>query len=59
VAELMCEWILRRGLSASDVVLVHGDSKEALALFGAPDSVRLVRTAMFNAAISWKPIQPD
>lgn len=57
VAETMREWVLRRGLSATDVVVVHGDSKETLALFGAPRSVRLVREAMFNAAIRWAPLE--
>ena len=59
LAEAMREWVHRRGLSATDVVIVHGDSKDSLALFGDPHSVRLVREAMFNAAIRWAPLQLD
>jgi hypothetical protein len=56
LAESMREWVHRRGLSASDIVVVQGGGKETLALFGDPHSVRLVREAMFNAAIRWMPL---
>ena len=56
LAESMREWVHRRGLSAADVVVVQGRGKETLALFGTPHSVRLVREAMFNAAIRWTPL---
>ena len=42
-----------------DVVVVQGRGKETLALFGTPHSVRLVREAMFNAAIRWTPLDLD
>ena len=38
-----------------DVVVVQGRGKETLAL-GTTHSVRLVREAMFNAAIRWTPL---
>ena len=59
LAARMRERIAARGEVATDVVVVQGDSRETLALFGEPYSVRRVRTAMFNAAISWKPIELD
>ena len=48
-----------RGDFSADVVVVQGDSKETLALFGIPYSVARVRAAMFNAAIRWMPIELD
>jgi hypothetical protein len=47
----------RYGDQAADVVLVQGGSKETLRLFGEPHSVTRVRAAMFNAAVSWTPIE--
>jgi hypothetical protein len=38
------------------IVVVQGDSKETLRLFGDSHDVARVRAAMFNAAISWNPI---
>ena len=35
-------------------VVVQGDSKETLRLFGEPFAVTRVRTAMFNAALRWR-----
>jgi hypothetical protein len=59
IAERMREKIQSRGDFAADVVVVEGDSKETLRLYGIPYSVARVRTAMFNAAISWRPIELD
>ena len=59
IAERMREKIQSRGDFAADVVVVAGDSKETLRLYGIPYSVGRVRTAMFNAAISWQPIELD
>jgi hypothetical protein len=49
----------RQGDQAADVVVVLGDSKNTLRLFGAADCVTRVRAAMFNAAMSWTPIELD
>ena len=49
----------RHGDQAADVVIVLGDSKNTLRLFGPPDCVTRVRAAMFNATMSWKPIELD
>ncbi len=57
IAERMREKLHLRGEIAADVVVVQGDSKETLRLYGTPYSVGRVRAAMFNAAISWRPIE--
>ena len=59
IAELMREKIQSRGEFAADVVVVEGEGKETLRLYGAPYAVARVRAAMFNAAISWRPIELD
>jgi hypothetical protein len=59
IAERMRERLQSRGASAADVVVVQGDSRETLRLFGNPYSVERVRTALFNAALSWTPIELD
>jgi translation initiation factor 1 (eIF-1/SUI1) len=48
-----------RGEVTAEVVLVQGDSKETLRLFGQPYSISRVRAAMFNAEISWSPVSLD
>jgi hypothetical protein len=40
-------------------VIVQGDSKETLRLFGETHAVGRVRAALFNAAVSWSPLQLD
>jgi hypothetical protein len=57
IAEAMREKIAARGEYAADVVVVQGEGKETLRLYGAPHAVARVRAAMFNAAISWQPIE--
>jgi hypothetical protein len=59
LAARMRERIEARGEVSPEVVVVQGDRKETLALFGAPYAVNLVRAAMFNAAIRWMPIDLD
>jgi hypothetical protein len=54
LAERMRERALARGEQDAAVVVVQGDSKETLQLFGEPYAVARVRTAMFNAAIGWR-----
>jgi hypothetical protein len=49
----MSEHLAHRGEPFAEVVVVQGDSKETLRLFGMPYSVNRVRAAMFNAAIRW------
>ncbi len=56
VATSMRERLAHRGEPSADVVVVQGDTKETLRLFGAPYSVNRVRAAMFSAAIRWTPI---
>jgi hypothetical protein len=55
----MRDKIESRGEFVADVVVVQGNTKETLRLFGMPHSVNRVRAAMFNAAIRWTTIQLD
>jgi len=59
IAERMRERLQSRGEIAADVVVVQGASKETLRLFGAPYAVARVRAALFNAAVSFTPIDLD
>ena len=52
----MRERLEQRGELSAEVVVVQGRAKETLRLFGAPYSVERVRNAMFNAAITWMPL---
>ena len=47
----------RHGEPDAAVVVVQGEAKETLRLFGNSYSVTRVRAAMFNAAISWSAIE--
>ena len=42
-----------------NVVIVQGDSKETLRLFGESHAVTRVRAALFHAAVRWSPLQLD
>lgn len=55
VAAMRERALLRHGEQFADVVVVHGNSKETLRLFGEPHAVSVVRGAMFHAAIRWRP----
>src|SRR5262249_29466253 len=59
LAERMRERLALRGETLADVVVIQGDSKETLRLFGEGYSVGRVRAALFNAALSWSPLQLD
>ena len=59
IADRMRKHLQARGDFAADVVVVEGEGKETLRLYGIPYSVSRVRAAMFNAAISWSPIEMD
>ena len=59
IAERLRERLQNRGELTADVVVVQGSSKETLRLVGIPYSVSRVRAAMFNAALSWSPIELD
>jgi hypothetical protein len=58
IATRMRERLDARGEVSAEVVVVQGSAQETLRLFGSPYSVSLVRAAMFNAAISWRPLEP-
>ena len=59
IAELMRDKLAARGELTAEVVTMQGTSRETLRLSGSPYSVSLVRTALFNAAVSWTPIDLD
>jgi hypothetical protein len=56
IAERMRDKLAARGELMAEVVTIQGASRETLHLSGTPYSVSRVRAALFNAAISWAPI---
>ena len=48
--------LAKHGVQYADLVVVQGSSKETLCLFGDSYSTSRVRAAMFNAALSWHPL---
>ena len=57
IVERMRERMLSRfGDQSAHVVVIVGNTKETLRLFGEPYAVSRVRTAMFHAAFSFSPI---
>src|SRR5215467_10324089 len=55
VAARMRERLAKRGEVPTDIVVLQGEGK-TLRLYGVSYSVTRVRAAMFNAAISWTPV---
>ena len=53
----MRDKLAARGELMAEVVTMQGTSRETLRLSGSPYSVSLVRTALFNAAVSWSSYQ--
>jgi hypothetical protein len=51
--------LMKHGEPEAAVVVVQGESKETLRLFGEPYAVARVRAAMFNAAIGWRDFALD
>ncbi len=46
--------LAHHGEAEATVVVVQGDSKKGLHLFGKPYAVARGRAAMFHAAVSWR-----
>lgn len=60
IAERMRERLLaKQGGEIPAVVVIQGYTQETLRLLGEPYAVNRVRTAMFNAAVSWRPFTLD
>jgi hypothetical protein len=59
IAARMRDRLQSRGELTAEVVVLQGHSKETFRLFGSPYAVARVRTAVFNAAVSWAPIDLD
>jgi hypothetical protein len=58
VAEQMRIHITSRyGEQTPNIVVVQGDSKETLRLFGESHAVTRVRAALFHAMVGWSPLQ--
>ena len=51
--------LAKHGDQTPNVVVVQGDTKETLRLFGENHAVAVVRAALFNAAIAWSPLELD
>jgi hypothetical protein len=49
----------KTGEQYAAVVMVQGNTKETLRLFGEPYAVTRVRAAMFNAALRWRDFALD
>ncbi|MEJ0079042.1 MAG: hypothetical protein WDO17_27140 [Alphaproteobacteria bacterium] len=58
IAARMRERLDSRGEIGAEVVVVQGNSKATLRLVGDPYSVSVVRAAMFNASLGWRPLEP-
>ena len=57
VAERMRKKLAARGEHAADVVVTQGTTKETFRIYGNSFSVTKVRAALFNAAVSWSPLE--
>jgi 3'-phosphoadenosine 5'-phosphosulfate sulfotransferase (PAPS reductase)/FAD synthetase len=58
IAERMRAHVLSKsGEQDPNIVIVHGDSRETLRLVGETHAVTRVRSALFNAAISFSPLR--
>ena len=56
-AKIRERMLSKYGAQFAYVVVIQGNSKETLRLFGDSYAVSRVRAAMFHAAISWQPIE--
>jgi hypothetical protein len=45
------------GEQRPNIVIVHGNSRESLRLFGDPHAVARVRAALFNVAVTFSPLK--
>jgi hypothetical protein len=58
-ARMSARILARHGDQTPNVVLIQGDTKETLRLFGESHAITVVRAALFNAAIAWSPLEID
>jgi hypothetical protein len=49
----------RHGEQTPNIVIVVGDGKETLRLFGETHAITRVRAALFHAAVRWSALQLD
>jgi len=58
IAENLRVHILSKyGEQRPNIVIVHGNSRESLRLFGDPHAVTRVRAALFNVAVTFSPLK--
>lgn len=58
IAERMRQRVLSRsGEQLANIVVIQGNSKETLRLFGDAYAIGRARTALFNAALKFAPIE--
>jgi hypothetical protein len=58
IAEKMRAHILSRyGEQRPNIVIIHGNTRESLSLFGDPHAVTRVRAALFNVAVTFSPLK--
>ena len=56
-AKIRERMLAKHGEQFADVVVIQGDNRETLRLYGEPYAVSRVRAAMFHAAVHWQPIE--
>jgi translation initiation factor 1 (eIF-1/SUI1) len=59
IADRIRDRLASRGEVTAEVVVLQGSHQHTLRFFGHPHAVTLVRAAMFNAAVSWSPLDLD
>ena len=57
--KLRAHILSRHGEQRPNIVIVHGNTRESLRLFGDPQAVTRVRAALFNVAVAFYPLELD
>jgi hypothetical protein len=59
VEKLRAHILSKYGEQHPNIVIIHGNSREALRLFGDPHAATRVRAALFNVAVIFSPLKLD
>ena len=57
--KLRAHILSRYGEQRPNIVIVHGNTRESLRLFGDPHAVTRVRAALFNVVVAFSPLKLD
>jgi hypothetical protein len=57
VEKLRAHMLSKYGEQRPNIVIIHGNSRETLRLFGDPHAVTRVRAALFNVAVTFSPLE--